>query len=253
MILPRMLANRYRAGAAYLALSLAVATVVFTLIYFVWYPKGLFETVGGVDLFLLIALVDVVVGPVLVTIIFVPGKAGLAFDLTTIAALQLAALGYGLHVLYLSRPAYIVFVKDRFELLRANEIPDSEREKATRYHDLPIFGPQIIGVRLPADPDEVTRIMFASVGGVDLQHFPQHYVEYDNVRAQALARAGRIAKLRELNAGGAAEVDRLLGRIGRPENEIAFLPLKADKRELTALIDAKNAELITVAPLRPWK
>ena len=245
-----MLMNRYRAGAAYLVASLIVAMAVFALIYFVWYPKGLFETVGGVDLFLLIATVDVVVGPLLVTIIFVPGKAGLAFDLATIAVLQLVALGYGLHVLYLSRPAYVVFVKDRFELVRAHEIPDSERQKATRYRDLPVFGPQIVGARLPADREEVTRIMFASIGGVDLQHFPQHYVEYDSVRAEVLARAGRIERLRELN--GTAAVDRLLGRVGRPENEIAFVPFKADKRELTALIDAKNADLITVAPLRPW-
>jgi hypothetical protein len=213
-----MFANRYRAGAVYLAASVTVATGVFALIYFVWYPKGLFETAGGVDLFLLIAIVDVVVGPLLVTIIFLPGKAGLTFDLATIAVLQLVALGYGLHVLYLSRPAYVVFVKDRFELVRASEIPDSERQKATLYRDLPILGPQIIGAHVPADPEEVTRIMFASVGGVD----------------------------------GAAEVDRLLARIGRPENEIAFVPFKAGNRELTALIDAKKADLITVAPLRPW-
>jgi hypothetical protein len=252
MILPRMFANRYRAGAVYLAASMVVAMAVFTLIYFVWYPRGLFKTVGGVDLFLLIALVQVVVGPLLVTIIFRPGKAGLAFDLAAIAVLQLAALGYGLHVLYLSRPAYVVFVKDRFELVRANDIPDSERRKATRYRDLPIFGPRIVGARLPGDPGELSRIMFAALGGVDLQHFPQHYVDYDNVRAEVLARAGRIARLRELNRDVAAKVDRLLGRIGRPENEIAFVPFKADKRELAALIDAKNADLITVAPLRPW-
>jgi len=252
MILSRMLANRYRAGAVYLAASVMVAAAVFTLIYFIWYPRGLFETVGGLDLFLLIALVDVVVGPLLVTIIFVPGKAGLGFDLATIAVLQLVALGYGLHVLYLSRPAYLVFVKDRFELVRANEIPDSERQKAARYRDLPVFGPQIVGARVPADPQEVTRIIFASVGGVDLQHFPQHYVEYDSVRADVRSRAGRIARLRELNADSAAEVNRVLGRLGRPEDQIAFLPFKADKRELAALVDAKTAELITVAPLRPW-
>src|SRR5688500_10728960 len=122
--------SRWRASALHLGVSLVVAALVFAVIYFVWYPAPLFQSAGGRHLFALIALVDVTLGPLITLIVFRAGKPGMRFDLVTIATLQVAALAYGVWVLYEARPVWIVFVKDRYELVRANNVLDAELAKA---------------------------------------------------------------------------------------------------------------------------
>src|SRR6185437_826570 len=122
--------NRFEASAIHFALSRVVAATTFSLIRLVWYPGPLFTAAGGVKLFALIAGVDVTLGPLLTLVVFVPGKWGLRFDLTVIATLQACALAYGCHVLFASRPVYLIFVKDRFELVRAEEVADADLAKA---------------------------------------------------------------------------------------------------------------------------
>jgi len=252
-MIARMFGTRWRATATYLAASLLVAAACFALTYGEWYPLGLFSVAGGMDLFTLIFVVNVVVGPVLIAVVFKPGKKGLAFDIVVIAVLQVAALSYGLYVLYVSRPAYIVFVKDRFELVRANEMPETELAKAKRFNELPIDGPRIVGARVPADPDERARLMFAAASGVDLHYFPQHYVDYDEVRRDVIARSAPIAKLRLLNPNAREEIDRLVARAGRPETDLDFVPMRSRKRDLAVIVDGKTGEVLRIAALRPWQ
>lgn len=249
--------NRYRAAAIHLALSGLVAASVFLINRFLWYPDALFDRAGGRALFFLIAGVDVSIGPLITLIVFVPGKKGLAFDLVTIAILQLAALAYGTWVFFESRPAYIVFVKDRFELVRANEIADKDLDKAQSraYADLPWTGPRTVGARIPKDPDEQFNLMMSAVGGgADIQAFPKYYVGYDEVRGEVLSRAAPFARLRELNPRSAIEIDRLVATLGRPEAQLRFLPLRAGPEvDLTVVVDATRADILNISALRPWE
>src|SRR5262249_53974550 len=146
--------TRWRAVATSLAGSLAVAVACLVVLRGFWYPLGLFAPLGGLQLLALICAIDVVVGPVLIAIVYKPGKKGLLLDVVVIIARRVAALLYGLHVQSASRPAYIVFVKDRFEIVRANEMPEEELARAGRYRDKPLDGPRIVGARVPADPGE---------------------------------------------------------------------------------------------------
>ncbi len=246
---------RLRAAAAYLLASCFVATAAFVAIYFLWYPGVLFAKAGGRDLFLLIVGVDVAIGPLLVFIIFVPGKKGLTFDLVTIACLQAAALGYGSYVLFESRPAFIVFVKDRFELVRANDIPAEELGNASpAFARLPLTGPRIVGARLPTDPKEQFSMMMSALSGLDVQHKPKYYVDYADVRPAVLARAAPIARLRELNPGSPKAIDRMVASLGRPEGELRFLPLRIERRgDLTVIVDSTRAEVLEIVDLRPWE
>jgi len=246
--------RRWQAAPIHLAISVLVALAVFAAIRFVWYPGPLFESAGGLRLFLLIAGVDLTVGPLITLIIYVPGKKGLGFDLAVIAVLQVAALAYGTWVLFESRPAWIVFTKDRFELVRANEIPDAERAKARPpFSDKPIDGPRVVAARIPADPAERTRIMFSAIQGFDLQSFPQHYVPYEQAREEALARGKPFAALRALNPQRAAEVDALLRDAVLPEAQLRFLPLRGGAVDLAVILDGRDGKVLRIAALKPWE
>jgi hypothetical protein len=246
--------DRTRAAALHLGISTAIAVVVFLAARGLWYPGLFYDNAGGRDLFLLIVAVDVVIGPLITLIVFRPGKPGLAFDLTCIAVLQLAALGYGLWTISLARPAYVVFVKDRFELARASDIEpaDLERARATPWANLPWTGPRYIGVAFPTDPQERFNLALSGIAGKDIHTFPRYYVPYERVASEARAAARPLGELRALNPGKETRVDALPATYGRAAAELAFLPLKTDRADLTVILAARDGAVLGLESLRPW-
>ena len=67
-----------------LVLTLAAATWLF------WYPPPYFRFDGGWQVLRLVAVVDVVLGPLLTLVVYRRGKKGLAIDLSIIGGVQLA-------------------------------------------------------------------------------------------------------------------------------------------------------------------
>ena len=247
--------NRFQASLAHFAISVTVAFLVFLAVRFLWYPGPLFEGAGGRELFFVVVAVDVTLGPFITLIVFVPGKPGLRFDLATIAVLQVAALVYGLHAVAESRPVWIAFVKDRFELVRAIDIDPADRARAAPPHDaLSWTGPRYVGARVPRDPAAQLRLLdSAVVAGKDLHTYPQYYVPYAAVAGAVRARAAPIARLRELNPDRAAEVDGIAAGPGGEKGAIGFLPMRAGKRDLTVVVDARSGEPLRLSTLRPWE
>jgi hypothetical protein len=245
--------NRYRASALHLGISATIATLVFAAIYFVWYPGPLFGAAGGRDLFLLVLAVDVTVGPLVTLIIFVPGKKGLVFDLWVIGILQASFLAYGVWTIAEARPVYVAFVKDRFELAHANQIPDSVLvdAKMNRYVDLPWLGPKFVGVRFPTDDTEKFKIMVSGLSGVDIHCYPQYHVPYEQAAKDVIDRSIRLQNLASFNKG--LSVPELAQGLGRKEDEVRYLPLRAGKVDLAVLIDARTGAVLKIANLKPWE
>jgi len=246
---------RLRAAAIHFAIGLVVAAIAFAWVRYAWYPGALFEATSSMRPMALLAVVLLVAGPVATLAVYVPGKWGLRFDLVVIALLQVAALAFALWTFFEARPVYIVFVKDRFELVRNGDFPASEvaRAAASPYLDLPIAGPAVVGARLPRERIELERIMFLAPTGLDLHHMPQHYVAYDAVRAEAKAHGEPLEKLRALNPARRAEVDALPRETGVPEESLAFLPIRAGDRDLTVLMDRRSGDVLRTLALRPWE
>ena len=136
---------RAYAAGLHLLISAAVAGLAAVLVFFVWYPGAFRHMAGGRDLFLLVTAVDVVIGPVLTFAVFnrAKGKRHLSRDLAVIALLQIAALVYGLHTVYIARPVAMVFEVERFRLVSANDVLVEELPKALpEFRELSLTGPQ---------------------------------------------------------------------------------------------------------------
>jgi len=248
--------SRWKAAAVHLTISAAIAGAVLSAMLAVWYPQPFFEAAGGSHLLFILVGVDVVLGPTITLIIFDLKKKSLRalrIDLTIIATLQLAALLYGVHVVFQARPVFIVFVKDRFELVTAAEIDPDELAKASRpeYRELPLTGPKIIGTEPPADPKERERILFASVlGHLDWQDFPELYVPYSEVAAQAAAKGMTVERARAVEPDAAVAVADYLKRTGRHEADVRLLPLRARRTWLVVLVDAKSGAVLAFLSLK---
>jgi len=231
--------SRWKAAGIHLLLSIAIAAAVVAFMLTVWYPWPLFEAAGGSHLILILVGVDVTLGPLITLIIFKSGKKGLKFDLTVIALCQLAALAYGIHTLYLARPIYIVLTVDRFELVTAKDIDPQDLAKVTRpeFKNLPLGRPHYIAAVAPEDQGEKLRLMESAMQGKDLQMYPQYYVPYEQEAANALKRAKDMSILVKRNP---ERVRSALKSIGRSEESVKFLPMRAPQKDGAVLLDATS-------------
>lgn len=245
--------SRWTAAGIHLGISALIAAVVLAVIYLVWYPAPYFTAMGGSELVLLVIGVDVVIGPLITLVIYKAGKKGLKFDLGVIALLQSTALAYGVTIVALARPVYSVFVVDRFETVTANALDPAELKKAKRdeFKSLPWSGPRVIGAVKPTDSDEQLRIMMAAAGGLDLQHFPEQYVPYQDVAQEAGRRARPIEILRRFNSDHGREIDTFLNQKGVTDADVGFVPMRARRGELATIVK-HNGEILGTLNLNPW-
>jgi hypothetical protein len=243
--------SRWKASGIHLLLSAAIAGTLLVFMLTVWFPWPLFEAAGGSRLIFILAAVDVTLGPLITLIIFKAGKRGLKFDLTFIALVQLAALAYGLHAVFLARPVYMVFTVDRFELVNARDIDPKDLAEVTReqFRQLPWGRPQFIGVVRPQDEESWLKITESALAGKDLQMYPQYYVTYAAQAKEALSRSRPIDVLRKRDAGA---IDGYLAESARTAESLRFLPLRASSRDAAVLMDAASGEPIRMLLIDPW-
>ncbi len=248
--------NRWKAASLHLGISAIIGTIVVGTMLLVWYPGPFFTAMGGNDLVLILLGVDVVLGPVVTLVIFNRGKGLrlLRMDLAIIGTIQAVALAYGVHVIAEVRPVYMVFTVDRFDLVAANELDESELARVAdpQFQGIPWGKPRTIAVKSPTEPSEQVRIIQSALRGADLQTFPQYYVKYEALAPRALKIAKPIAVLRRRHPEEAARIDRELAQIGRKEEALRFLPLKARSRDYCVLLDAKDGSVAGFLELYPW-
>jgi len=239
--------TRWQAALIHLVLSAVIAAAVFGSMILLWYPPPYFEAAGGTTLIMIIVGVDVVVGPLLTLIVFDPRKKSLKWDLAIIVALQLAALAYGVFVMFQARPAYVAFVRDRFHLVAANDIPSAEQAKANpAFREAPLTGPVVVATRVPADAKEADRVATAALLGANLAYFPQHYIPYATASRDAAARAQPLSALRANRPDRATDIDRFVAKTGKPVSALRFLPLMAPYGDMSVVVDAETGDVLGV-------
>ena len=236
--------SRWQAAGTHLLICVAIAAAVIALMLGVWYPGPLIEAAGGTGMLYILLGVDVILGPLLTLIVFKSGKRGLRFDLAVIGLVQIAALAYGVYIVYLARPAFIVFVKDRFELVTAVELEPDELAKAKypQFRAPGWTGPQLAATDVPADPKERSKLLDAALGGFDLQHFPRYYVPYAERTKDVLAKAETVARLRVSEPVSAKVLDAYLASSGVREDEVRVLLLRTRFAWIVVLLDPKTAK-----------
>lgn len=239
--------TRWKAFAIHLCISAAIAVAVVLWMIFVWFPPPYFDAEGGRDLLLILLAVDVVLGPMITLVVFKPGKPSLRFDLSVIALSQICALIYGCHVMFVSRPVFIVFTVDHFVTVRAFDLEDADIAQASRpeFRSRPLTGPVQVAVELPKDADEIRKIAITSMqSGKGLHRFPRLYVPYSEYRARALATSRPIEFLAKGDKPKADMVIAFIAKIGRKASELNYVPVQTRAGFGMALLDAKNGDLV---------
>jgi hypothetical protein len=244
--------DRFLASAAHFVLSLGMAALAAALVFGVWYPYPYREISGGRELFFIIVAVDVVLGPLLTLAVFNRKKSllQLKLDLALIALLQLAALGYGLWTVFVSRPVYLVFEYDRYRVVHAIEVEPTLLTKAPAHlRSLPVAGPKLLSLRAFKDGTEQGDLTIAALAGLQLAARPELWQDYAKASADVVAIGKPLAQLKTRFVAQSAAIDAAISQTGRPENALKFVPLVGHKSFWTALIDAQNGQPLAYLPL----
>jgi hypothetical protein len=236
--------TRWRAAGIHLLISACIAAVVLALMHAFWYPPPLFAAMGGIGLALILVGVDVVLGPALTLVVFRSGKRGLKFDLAVIAACQVAALLYGCHVIALARPAFIVFVKDQFQVATVAQLAPERLAEANdpQFRSPSWSGPVFVFGAWPQHPAEQQRLLMAALAGEDLQHFPKHYAPYEQGKTDILQRAQTLAAVRKQEPLAGKAIDAWLASSGADEQSLRYVRLRARVAWVAVLIDRVSAQ-----------
>ena len=215
----------------------------------IWYPAPLDRAVDVNQIFYMLVVIDVILGPILGFIVYKEYKKSLKLDLSIIIIFQLIALGYGLYNLEKGRPVWIAYNVDRFELIRKNEIYDRDIEKAKdKYKYTSFLKPQFVAVKFSIDNKERNNNLFDEVlGGISIAQRPERYVDINQVKSQIKSRSQDLKVLNEFNAE--TRVSKILNQYPLADS---WLPLKANALDMVVLINKEKAEVVKIVDLRPW-
>ena len=247
--------TRWKAAAIHLAISAVVIGVVATGLISMWYGWELFHLMGGAKLLLLLAVCDIVIGPLLTLIVYKAGKKSLAFDLAVIVLLQLGFLAYGMYIMAASRPVFLVGVLDRFELVFANEIAadDLAKGQTPESRTLSWTGPRLVGGKMGQTSQERLDLSMSGLAGRDIQHIPERFVPYDEIKADVLANAKPVEGLiEELDAGEAGKLRAAVESTGLAPEQVRFVPITSRRARATMLIDAESGTVLRSVAVDPW-
>lgn len=256
LMAPSMLSDsirrRARAAGLHMLLSASVALAASWLVFTVWYPSPFAGMAGGTHLFLLLVIVDVILGPALTGVAVSPGKprTELRRDLAVIVALQLAAFGYGMNTVALARPVALVFEVDRMRLVSAADIDPATLEQAPpAWQALPWNGPWQLAVDKPTDPEEQFNVTQLGVSGIALAALPRYWRDYPSHAVAAWNAARPATDLLAKYPGAADDVSRLAQAAGLNPQQLRFLPLQARRSESVMLLAAQGDKVIGFLPL----
>ena len=241
--------TRTRAAAIHLSMCAIVAAVLLALFWFVWYPAPLFRAIGGLEIFLMLLVIDVTLGPLLTFVVFKTGKKTLKFDLAVIGIVQVVALAYGVFTLLIGRPVYVASLGNHFAVVQANDV--EEKELIVAKKSLSWFGPQWVGTKPATDEAERERVMFSGLAGAGYGNFPQYHAPLESMRDEILKNAVPISELRKRNPAEKVEITDWLGRHGYTDEGAVYQAMAARAQHMSVILDAKTAAVIGIAPFKP--
>ncbi|MNV28857.1 type IV pilin accessory protein [Acinetobacter calcoaceticus] len=235
---------------SHLSISILLALIIIAWVFLIWYPQPLAQAVGVTHIFLMMVAIDVVLGPILGFFVYKEGKKTLKFDLSVIILIQLSALGYGLYSIAQGRPVWLVYNVDRFELVRNNEIIDTNIQKVqAQFRNPSWFKPKFAAVQIAKNSEERSKNMFEELlGGVSLAQRPERYVGLVQVKPQIQKRAQNLNELEKYNSK--QQVKTVLKKYPSAD---AWVPLKANAIDMVVLMNKNSAQVVKIVDLRPWK
>jgi len=239
-----LLITKLKATGVHLCLSVAIFIVLVYQIYYNWYPQPYFSIDGGWQGVRLIAAVDLILGPLITFLIFDLSKSRreILFDLTTIAVIQFAALGYGIHVTHSQRPVAVAMI-GQYVVSGTMEQVGGKIETPADLYQYSDVRPPIIYADLQLDQRALDDIVNIDLWANVLEYVQEHAKD---------PRAELTAALRRMQPAFSAMLDQLdsreafeswLEQNGKKKDEVMIARLAGRYGEAWLVFDLEGEQL----------
>jgi len=229
--------SRYKASLIHLCVSATAVLSFFMLVYYFWYPAPYFLFSDVTDPMIMIAGVDIVLGPILTLAVFKSGKKGMLFDLCCIGALQFSALTYGGYAIFQGRPAYIVYGDGKFNYLTEAQV---DRTLLTNT-DLQSYSMKPIMAYNPPPKDEITKNILAFLGP---EAAFEYYVPFFPNLKDVLLGSLTVEKLAHIDPRNKIALDNFVKSHDKEINDYAYYQLFKGKKSIVVALERATGEIV---------
>jgi hypothetical protein len=246
--------TRIEVSAKWLGVSVVVLGGIFALVFGYWYPPPYFRIEGADRVFYVMVAAQLVLGPLLMLILFKPGKKGLWIDMTVISILQVAALYWGLSILYRDRPLFMVYAVDRFNVLAARDIDPMAVRSAGFLERKPGRGPLPLVAVMPTDPGQREELLMATLfrGEDDIERRPEYWSDYSERLPEVLASASTLEQLVGLNPELTAAIERSLQQHDLGRGQVLFAPVRGVHGDFAVMLNRENGVILGAFEIATW-
>ncbi|HSY04441.1 MAG TPA: hypothetical protein VK803_00725 [Steroidobacteraceae bacterium] len=242
---------RLTAFGLHLAGSACALTLILGGLYLGWYRGPGWYLSGVAKVVLVLAVVDVALGPTLTLIIANPAKPRreLARDIGMIVIVQIAALVYGTLTLWGGRPLYYTFSSDRLEMVQASDLKPPEvalaRQQnpalAPHWYSLPRW----VWAPLPDDPNAATNIVNSTIfgGGQDVIDMPRYFKPWSEGLGELRKQLTTVDEMKQLSLAQKQTVKARMAAAGLDPGQRNALLMWGDVRKLLVVFDPQSARI----------
>jgi len=247
---------RLKAFGLHLLGSACLLALALGSLYLGWYRWPGWYLAGALTIALVMAGVDVVIGPLLTLVIANPKKPRreLARDIGIIVVVQLIAAGYGITTLWNGRPLYYTYSEKFLEMVQAQDVSSEEAalgrklnpDLAPHWYSLPrwIYAP------LPKDAQLANKIASSAfAGGEDVIDMPRYYQPWTNGLPDIRQNLRSLKQMTQIGKKDREVVAQRMRQLGFPADQALVLPMTGKEKPLVAVVDpatTKIAALIRV-------
>jgi hypothetical protein len=241
---------RLKACGWHLAASAALMILILGTLYLGWYRWPGWYLAGATTVALMMAGLDVVLGPLLTLVIANPGKprAVLARDIGVIAVVQLIAAAYGASTLWGGRVLYYCYSERFLQIVQASDLNPHEIELgqklnpslAPHWYSLPrwMYAP------LPADPKLRDEIIQGTISGADdVIQMPRYYQPWEAGLADMRAHLRVVGKMTEFGGKDIKRLEAKMRAAGFAPEQAITLPMMGKAKPLLAVIDPSTGTI----------
>jgi hypothetical protein len=250
---------RLRAFSFHVFASFSLIAIVLAVLYFGWYRWPAWYMTGAEAIVGLIIFVDLGMGPLATLVVSGPNKPRSEWrrDIVVIVALQLFALGYGVHTLWAGRPLFHALSEDRVYLVLAIDLKDETVDKAK--HEGARIVPEWysplrwVWAPLPDDPDERVQLAASAfTGGEGVMEMPNFYRPLSESKAVLEKVLIPIDRLKDAKDFSEQDYQSRLSDLHRPVDDVGVLPAAGSLRDGAWVFDRHTGEPLAFWPVPMW-
>ena len=245
--------SRIRFFRIRLAISAAVLLPVYAVVRTLWFPGAYYDISGAPRQFWILAAVVLVVGPVLTTLVWRPGKKGMLFDIVALAGLEVVIVVVAATLLYLRQPYYTVFATDRFEAVPRDEVFDFVQARE-QFGSRAGHEPRLVFASLPDDPERMSQLIDETLmlGMPDIDRRPEFWAPYTSGVISVMDAAQPLADLAGSGEQAARTINSWLSAGNRSADAFAFLPLRGGRGDAAIVLDIETGFPVATLAVDPW-